>query len=485
MPNRRIAHLFLASTVFILFILLLRADFAGRAGSQRIKEDVSRPPKPTSPVDVASNTHPSPHYKPTPTYTPPPVKDPFPLLSHSTPPPIPKWNRPRPGLHNEYDLPVAPPLLIGFTRTWPILLQAVVSYITAGWPPEQIYVVENTGVHMANTRGQLTLQNPFYLNHTQLRKLGVNVIQTPVLLNFAQLQNFYLDLATRNDWPYYFWSHQDVLALSYEEGREGLTPRYSETGYKTIYELACYWLDDARRNDAHWAVRFFAYDHLALVNPRAYEDVGGWDTLIPYYMTDCDMHSRLLMANYTMIEKSAGTVTDTSTTLEDLLALYRDPSLTPDLTDPNPPVPTETTKKEPEKSLQKDTSTKNKNKDERSVAKKPAAKRAPLSSEEERDRAKLYDAQLAYYWDLRFVSDRMFWYKHGDRGRNTWQQGQRGGHGEPYYYPAEGLAQGIDILTEAGKEVYRRKWGHRDCDLQEGAGLRLGDEWRVEKDWED
>jgi hypothetical protein len=57
-----------------------------------------------------------------------------------------------------------------------------VSYIAAGWPPEDIYVVENTGVMFANKEGKLTLQNPFYLNHTQLELLGVNVIIVSVSL---------------------------------------------------------------------------------------------------------------------------------------------------------------------------------------------------------------------------------------------------------------------------------------------------------------
>src|SRR5690349_20591505 len=94
--------------------------------------------------------------------------------------------------------------------------------------------------------GNLTLQNPFYLNHTQLDMLGVNVIivrallfflsvlltdkyrlQTPTLLTLAQLQNFYLWYVTVNtpmgsysylqtartalskDWPHFFWTHQD------------------------------------------------------------------------------------------------------------------------------------------------------------------------------------------------------------------------------------------------------------------------------------
>jgi hypothetical protein len=78
----------------------------------------------------------------------------------------------------------------------------------------------------------------------------------------------------------------------------------------------------------------------------------------------------------------------------------------------------------------------------------------------------------------------MYHYKHGDRGRNTWQGGQRGGWGEPYYYDAEGFAEALDVITEAGKEVFRRKWGHRDCDLITGAGVSLGDQWRLEKDWD-
>ena len=143
-----------------------------------------------------------------------PIPDPFPLLSRSPPPKpsllqAPEANRP-PRRH----YPEQTPLFVGFTRNWPQLLQCVVSYIAAGWPPEDIYVVENTGAMFANREGKLTLQNPFYLNHTQLAMLGVNVImvclssffklttvaltlaspstQTPTLLSFSQLQNFYL-----------------------------------------------------------------------------------------------------------------------------------------------------------------------------------------------------------------------------------------------------------------------------------------------------
>jgi hypothetical protein len=114
-------------------------------------------------------------YKPAPKTT-RPVPDPFPLLSRNPPPKqsllrARKANRP-PRRH----YPEQTPLFVGFTRNWPQLLQCVVSYIAAGWPPEDIYVVENTGVMFANRDRNLTLQNPFYLNHTQLGMLGINII---------------------------------------------------------------------------------------------------------------------------------------------------------------------------------------------------------------------------------------------------------------------------------------------------------------------
>lgn len=150
--------------------------------------------------DEEKEAKPTPRYKPIPTYTPPPVQDPFPALATSNPPPIPSYNVAEKDVWRKHGLEVAPPLIIGFTRSWPMLLQAVVSYITAGWPAEQIYVVENTGMQMANARGQLSLQHPWYLSHSALRRLGVNIVQTPVLLSFAQLQNFYLSMSYAHDW---------------------------------------------------------------------------------------------------------------------------------------------------------------------------------------------------------------------------------------------------------------------------------------------
>lgn len=110
-------------------------------------------------ADKAAKKPPPPlKYKPAPTYMPPPVSDSFPALATAAPLPMPRYNVAKPDVwKTDYKLALAPPLVIGFTRNWPMLLRTVVSYITAGWPAEQIYVVENTGMQQANARGQLTL----------------------------------------------------------------------------------------------------------------------------------------------------------------------------------------------------------------------------------------------------------------------------------------------------------------------------------------
>ena len=93
------------------------------------------------------------------------------------------------------------------------------------------------------------------------------------------------------------------------------------------------------------------------------------------------------------------------------------------------------------------------------------------------------DENLDKWKRLRNVADRMCAYKHSGPDHNTWQAGQHGGYGKPFYYPSKGIAEGINFMIEAEREVYRRIWGHRNCDLIEGAGLSVKDQWVVEKDW--
>ncbi|KAI0401809.1 hypothetical protein F4802DRAFT_578510 [Xylaria palmicola] len=508
-------------------------------GGEQPAEEEQPPARP-------SNTHPPPKYKPTSTLAVPAVTDPFPLLATSTatPPSIPAYNVPKPSLHRDYGLSYMPPLFIGFTRQWPMLLQCVVSYITAGWPPESIYVVENTGVQNSNTEGQLSLQNPFYLNHTTLSRLGVNVLQTPVLLTFSQMQNFFISTATSRHWPYYFYSHQDVLVMSFEDGADTIKrpgdrewffyddqekadimrpAAAGHKGYRTIYENCLRELNHTLENEKRWAFRWFQYDHLTLVNRAALDAVGGWDSLMPYYGSDCDMNARLEMDGWTMRHRRVGIINDVSAVLEDLAALYRVPDVVPAFVDPNPipeedlekvEQPQEDEKPENDEPAKDDEAAGEETKpteqppsdtpEEKSTEKpEEKAKENPKENPKEGSDDKPIEKRgtetskgaggsknaqaMDHFRALLKVADDMGLYKYrsNNSARNSWQGSQHGGVGEPYYYNPEGFGKSFWILAEAGREVFRQKWGHRDCDLVQETALKLDDQWRVEKDWED
>ncbi|GKT56483.1 hypothetical protein ColTof4_08971 [Colletotrichum tofieldiae] len=427
----------------------------------------------------------TPVYKPAPTYTPPPAVDPFPLLANTDapPPPIPAHNVPRPDLHKAYGLDRPPPLFIGFTRQWPILLQCVVSYITAGWPASGIYVLENTGVQVANARGNLTLQNPFYLNHTTLRRLGVNVLQAPALLSFSQMQNMFLHEAHARGWPQYFYSHQDVLVYSFEDGAddrhrpgdrawefyddadrdEGTRPTAAgRPGYRTIYENCLRDLNTTLARGERWGFRWYQYDHLTLVNRDAMDAVGGWDSLIPYYATDCDMNARLAMDGWTTKHRRAGLINDVSTHLEDLAVLYRVPGAEAKFVDPNPPPP-------------------GKRSDDKTAANGGPAGEAKPSSSSDTTTSTSTTGAAAYFRAIVDVGLAMTNYKYrdSDHNRNSWQTSQHGGAGEPYYYDPEGFAEAFAVLVAAGRKIFELKWGRGGCDIAEGFGLKIGDQWRV------
>ena len=454
-----------------------------------------------------------PLYKPTPSAKPSlPIVDNFPLAqtAHSVAdlPPIPSWNLP-PNPHVQEKTP----LLIGFTRNWRILQQCVVSYVTAGWPPEDIYVVENTGVMDSNTRNLLSLQNPFFLNHTRLELLGVNVLVTPTLFTFAQLQNFYLWTALQNKWSQYFWSHMDVLALSWEDGGIGRDrkPPPEAGEFKSLYQRAVDILRETNETDwapakgreydnshgppenwgekieqpptseqltpKRWAARFFAYDHLAVVQTKAYEEVGGWDTSIPFYMADCDMHERLFMRGFKITDAEAGYVFDAGTGLDDLEVLYRKKSADGQMKEATfiDLYVTPEEEKGPEYSDGQ------------------MATRQPLQSKRESNNTSA-PAVPQWHEDVRNssafthlleVGKQMRDAKNsGRKGRNTWQTRQTGGEGEPYYRDPQGFEDSLNMLIEHGRGVYAEKWGHRECDIINAGILDQKDAWKVLHDWD-
>lgn len=425
-----------------------------------------------------------------------PIVDNFPRAaaakSPSDLPPIPSWNKP-PTIHVKEHTPV----FIGFTRNWRLLQQAVVSYITAGWPPEDIYVVENTGTMDANRNGQLTLQNPFYLDYNRLTNIfGVNVLTTPTLLTFSQLQNFYLSTAINAKYPAYFWSHMDVVAIAHEE----------RVPHKSLYALAvetlresmdpAYAVDDEGRT-GRWAIRFFAYDRLALVNTAAFAEVGGWDPQIPFYTTDCDMHERLGMAGFRMEIADAGLVFDTGSSMDDLEVLYRKKGKEITIAEAEADAEVQA---ERDKLMAEEKAAKEKEEAERKKnGGRAVEKRDVLEQSDSVEQRDLFGGKLTSsttvsdllksgpeeaslndesYQRLTKKCDFMQRSKNEGRfGRNTWQARQSGGVGEPYYRDPWGFEQAIQMTINFGRDVYARKWGHPGCGHY---GLHLEDAWRVE-----
>lgn len=486
---------------------------------------------------------PHPLYKPKKSDPPPPLEEYFPLAaqakSHADLPPVPSWNKP-PVPH----VPETTRLYIGFTRYWPLLQQVILGYITAGWPPEDIYVVENTGTFDANKNGFLTSQNPFYLDYERLTNVfGVNVITMPSLQSFAQLQNFYLSEAINNNLTYYFWAHMDTVPQTHEDAKP----------YKSLYQIAVdvirermapnFNVDRETGKPENWAISFFSYDWLALVKTAAYQEIGGWDSMISYYGTDCDMHSRLGMHGFTTPIADAGKVFDVGKSLPDLEVLFRrkrktgvkkrQEKITGSTSDQGMqsvginkegqmearPLEDDTKAEEApihdvktdakvsgstfdeEKQLvtvgehgkisfgtpPNNTAVPVKDSNDPPISSHPKA--PPAAGEVQSAATKIYlsdteeDSLGSETWkELQVTLEAMAEEKRNDPYRNSWQLKQRGGDGEPYYVDADGWEKALQMTIEAGGRIMEEKWGHRGCDIR-NVGLKEGDQWKVEHDW--
>lgn len=57
------------------------------------------------------------------------------------------------------------------------------------------------------------------------------------------------------------------------------------------------------------------------MNNKIMEELGGWDTLISYYKTDCDMYERMRMSDLATDMADIGNVWDIYESLPDLTVL--------------------------------------------------------------------------------------------------------------------------------------------------------------------
>lgn len=271
----------------------------------------------------------------------------------------------------------------------------------------------------------------------------------------------------------------DIVALSYEdryaESHPNIGIQSSSSDYSSLYALCVHELRNVTDPslDQKWAMRYFNYDYLALVNVEALMDVGGWDTQIPYYNTDCDLHERLDMNGWTRLPRESGHIFDVASSLDDLIVLYRKAGTAePSFTDPN--IVEEELRKEAE-GLE-------------SVSSDPDEflPRSSSSNVPARALSDWTDDTIGstLFHILRTTSEAMQTSKYSsDRGRNTWQARQTGGKGEPFYRDSAGFETAIHMAIDHGRAVYGEKWGYRECDLI-NSGLGPDDAWKVEHDWE-
>jgi hypothetical protein len=384
------------------------------------------------------------------------------------------------------------PLLIPFTRNNTLMRQTVLSYISAGWPRADIIIVDNSGTMDANNRRLLSRANPFFLDYDMYRgRYGISVLQTPTLLNFAQLQNFMVRVAISRDWPYYFWSHMDVAVLSAEE----------KTPYKSFYQrtldvlaesgldqwaisahdsrflkpnrgpgvpsndrkdIFASFLDRTPKEDPQlqakkkrgllpkkWGIKMFAYDYLTLVNVQAWRETGQWDPFIPYYNTDCDFYQRMAFAGYVPETVEVGHVFDVAEVVADPEARF---------------FPA------------------------RSQRARNRWGRGPTGPEQ--DGGSL--ASMRYRWLKAELQELVERKTLNPGGRNSWQSGAKDDRGpagkdgkpkrgvmEPWTYDPRGFQAAWWEAADTGRVMYIKKWGTLDCDLK-GAGKSLDDVWMLE-----
>jgi hypothetical protein len=358
-----------------------------------------------------------------------------------------------------------------------MLRQAVLSYIAAGWPRNDIVIVDNTGTMDANNKGLLTESNPFFLDYDLFRRrYGVAILQTPTLLNFAQLQNFFLRTAVARNWPFYFWSHMDIAVLSAED----IAP-YKSFYHRVIDVLDSVGLDQyattppdpdisdpdqtedlsnsakvtrgleqvlknlpspveqlrKRYKRRQWAIKFFDFDNLALVNVEAWRRIGPWDVFIPYYNTDCDAYARIKMHGYRKDEVQAGYVFDIAGVVEDPELRF---------------FPGETIE------------------DRSKWGVAPAGPEPPGGSLNSN----------RFQWLKAELQEMMYQKNSNEMGRNTWQGSSQLGKPrklpEQWSYDSKAFQTAWWAMADYGRAMYIKKWGTLECDLPE-VNKTLKDAW--------
>lgn len=121
-------------------------------------------------------------------------------------------------------------------------------------------------------------------------------VMPPVPLTFSQSQNLMLKIAKGRKVPFYFFMHSDA-----EAGPDTI---------ELLYQMAMHECSQGK-----WGAIFTAYDALAAFNTNAMESIGGWDTMLSWYLADCDCYRRLRLAGYPTLNSFLPVTHEASQTL--------------------------------------------------------------------------------------------------------------------------------------------------------------------------
>lgn len=196
-----------------------------------------------------------------------------------------------------------------------------------------------------------------------------------------------------------------------------------------------------------WAVKFFDFDNLVLVNVEAWRDIGSWDAFIPYYNTDCDFYARAGLAGYMRDEVQAGYIFDVAETISDPESRF---------------FPSATQMKRDRWGVGPD-------------GKEPAEGRV---------------GSWRWQWLKAELSEMQERKNNNEVGRNTWQDIEDGGEeqrlrntrirAEPWTYDPKGFQAAWWATADSGRLMYVKKWATLECDLLALGNRTLQDMWKGE-----
>lgn len=118
------------------------------------------------------------------------------------------------------------PLFVPFMSHFCLLQQTVLSYIVEGWARfiDDRRRRQHWHINSQPTRATSHPDDHAFLNHPLLlRGYGINIYRSPTRRAFSQTQNLLIQLASKQEWPSFYQSHQDVIVRHHREFDRGVT----------------------------------------------------------------------------------------------------------------------------------------------------------------------------------------------------------------------------------------------------------------------